>query len=93
MRLDLNESRQGFFQRGGSRSYHVQGLEVEKAQEPTVECLVQGIRSTVHSMGGHVKLKTVTEIKWSSARDTLIAESVYLVVYQIPCGIGSQWRN
>ena len=31
-------------------------------------------------MGGHVKLKTVTEIRRSSARDTFIAESVYLVL-------------
>ena len=28
--------------------------------------------------GGRVKLKTVTEIRWSSASDTFIAESVHL---------------
>ena len=31
-------------------------------------------------MGGCVKLKTVTEIRRSSAHDTFIAESVYLVL-------------
>ena len=31
-------------------------------------------------MGGCVRLKTVTEIKRSSERDTFIAESVYLVL-------------
>ena len=31
-------------------------------------------------MGGRVKLKTVTEIRRSSARDTFIAEIVYLVL-------------
>ena len=31
-------------------------------------------------MGGRVKLKTVTEIRRSSAQDTFIAESVYLVL-------------
>ena len=32
------------------------------------------------STGMRVKLKTVTEIRWSSAHDTFIAESVYLVL-------------
>ena len=39
----------------------------------------ESIRSGAESTGGCVKLKTVTEIRRSSARDTLTAESVYLV--------------
>ena len=37
------------------------------------------IRSRVESMAGCVKLKTVTEIRQCSTRDTFIDESVYLV--------------
>ena len=40
----------------------------------------ESIRSGAESTGGRVKLKTVTEIRRSSARDTFIAESVYLVL-------------
>ena len=39
----------------------------------------ESIRSKGESTGGHVKLKTVTEIRRSSTRDTFVAESVYLV--------------
>ena len=59
---------------------------MEKVQEPTVESLVRGvldaenIGSRAEVIGGCVKLKTVTEIRRSSARDTVIAESVYLVL-------------
>ena len=38
------------------------------------------IRSRAESTAGCVKLKTVTEIRRSSARDTFIAESVYFVL-------------
>ena len=40
----------------------------------------ESIRSGAESTGGRVKLKTVTEIRRSSARDAFIAESVYLVL-------------
>ena len=40
----------------------------------------ESIRSGAESTGGRVKLKTVTEIRRSSARDTFIAEIVYLVL-------------
>ena len=40
----------------------------------------EGIRSRVENTGGCVTLKTVTEIRRSSACDTFIAESVYLVL-------------
>ena len=40
----------------------------------------ESIRSGAESTGGCVKLKTVTEIRRCSARDTFIADSVYLVM-------------
>ena len=40
----------------------------------------ESIRSRAETTGGCVKLKTVTEIRRSSARDTFTAESVYLVL-------------
>ena len=40
----------------------------------------ESIRSGAESAGGRVKLKTVTEIRWSSDHDTFIAEGVYLVL-------------
>ena len=42
-RLDLNESREGFCRRGRGRAFHVDGPKTEKAREPTVLSLVQGI--------------------------------------------------
>ena len=38
------------------------------------------IRSRAESMGGCVKLKTVTEIRQSSSHETITAESIYLVL-------------
>ena len=40
----------------------------------------ESIRSRAESTGGCVKLKTVTEIRRSSARDAVIAERVYRVL-------------
>ena len=40
----------------------------------------ESIRSRAESAGRCVKLKIVTEIRQSSAHDSLIAESVYLVL-------------
>ena len=40
----------------------------------------ESIRSGVESTGGCVELKTVTEIRQSSACDTFVAESVYLAL-------------
>ena len=39
-RLQFNESREGFCQRGRGRSFHVDGPKTETAREPTVESLV-----------------------------------------------------
>ena len=84
-RSDLNESRDGFCRRGRGRSFHVDGPKTEKAREPTVESGVrnleaESIRNGAETTAGCVKLKIVTEIRRSSARDTFIAESVYLVL-------------
>ena len=84
--LDLNESREGFCRKGRGRSFHVDGPKPEKAREPTVESLgarnleAESVRSGAESTGGRVKLKTATGIRRSSARDTFIAENVYLVL-------------
>ena len=40
----------------------------------------ESIRSRAENTEGCIKLTTVTEIRWSSARDTVITESVYLVL-------------
>ena len=48
----------------------------------------ESIRSGAESMGGCVKLKTVTEIRQSSAHYTFIAESVYLVLNSL-----LDWRS
>ena len=40
----------------------------------------ESVRNRAESMGGCVKLKTVTEVRRSSAHDTLIAQSVYFVL-------------
>ena len=82
---NLNESREGFCQRGRGRSFHIDGPKTEKAREPTVESgarnLVAGsMRSRAESTGGCVKLNTVTEIGGGSARDAFITENVYLVL-------------
>ena len=87
-KLHLNKSREGFCRRVRGRSFHVDGPKTEKARKPTVETGKSGawnleaesIRSGTESTGGCVKLKAVTEIRRSSARNTFIAESVYLVL-------------
>ena len=83
----MNESLEGFYWRGRGRSFHVDGLKTEKGQEPAVEIesgarnlVAESIRSRAESTGGCVKLKTVTEIRRSSARDMFIAECLYLVL-------------
>ena len=40
LRLDLNESRGGFVQRGGGRSFHGHRQKMETAWELTVESLI-----------------------------------------------------
>ena len=86
-RFDLNESLEGFCWTGRGRSFHVEGPKTEKGQEPAVEIKsgvrnleAESIRSGVESTRGCVKLKTVTELRRSSACDTFIAKCLYLVL-------------
>ena len=76
-RLDLNESREGFCRRGrGNRK----GAGTNSGESGARNLEAESIRSGAGSTGRRVKLKTVTEIRRSSARDTFIAKSVYLVL-------------
>ena len=60
-------------------SKYAQLSVTEKARKPTVGSLVRGIGSL--ESGGCVKLKTVTEIRRSSACNTLVTvKSIYLVL-------------
>jgi len=77
LRIDLNESREGFCRRGRGRSFQVEGPKTEKAREPTLESLVRGIsveaesiRSREESTGGCVKLKTVTTTTTTTTTNT-----------------------
>ena len=60
--------------------------KTKKAREATVESLVRELwrqrvsEARAESTGGCVKSKTVTEIRRSSALDTFIAESGYIVL-------------
>ena len=85
-RLDLNESREGFCQRGRGRSFHVDGPSTEKAQEPTAESLARGIwrlwvpeaeRRVLEGLWGWRQSQ-----RWHGALlwYIYIAESVYLVL-------------
>ena len=66
------------------RSFHVDGPKTKGAGTNSGESgtrnLADNIRSGAKSTGGRVKLKTVIEIRRSSASDTFIAETVYLVL-------------
>ena len=80
----LKASSKGFSRKASKRSFHVEGPKTEKAREPSGESgtknlEAESIRGRAESKGGCVKLKTVTEIRRSSARDTFIVESVDLV--------------
>ena len=56
------------------------GMGTNSGESGARNLKAESIRSRAESTGGCVKLKTVTEINRSSARDTFIAESVYLVL-------------
>ena len=58
MRLYLKESRDSFFWRGQERSFHVEGLKTEMAQEPSLERLVRGnFTNSKHSDDSHSNAK------------------------------------
>ena len=62
----------------GAENRKVAGTNSEKSGTRNLEA--ESITSRAESMGGGVKLKTATEIRRSSVRNTFIAESVYLVL-------------
>ena len=94
LRLHLNESSEGFRQRGRGRSFHADGPKTKKVREPSVESGArtlgaESIRSRAESTEGCVKTE-------DSQRDT--ADLIHLlqrvfIVYRILCWIGSQWRD
>ena len=63
----------------GAEDGNGSGAESGKSGTRTLEA-GRVVRSRAESTGGCVKLKTVTEIRRSSARDSFIAESVDLVL-------------
>ena len=72
----MNESRGGFCRRRRGRwTENKKGAGTNSGESGARNLEAEIIRS-----GGRVKLKSVTEIRRSSARDTFIAESVYLVL-------------
>ena len=73
----MNESREGFCRR---RRGNRKGAGTSSGESGARNLEAESIRSGAESTGGRVKLKTVTEIRRSSAHDTFIAESVYIVL-------------
>ena len=61
---------------------HRKGAGTNSGESGARNLEAESIRSGAESTGGCVKLKTVTEIRQSSARDAFVAESVYLVLNQ-----------
>ena len=55
------------------------GVGTNNAKSGARNLEAESIRSRAESTGGRVKLKTVIEIAQTSARDTLIAESVMFI--------------
>ena len=62
----------------GAENRKVAGTNSGKSSTRNLE--VESIRSGAESTGGCVKLKTVTEIRRSTVRNTFVAERVYLVL-------------
>ena len=86
MRFDFEESREGFRRKRSGRPFHVEGLgpktenfRTNSGESDSTNLKAESIRRRAESTGGCVKLKTVTEIRRSSAPNTFIAKSVYLV--------------
>ena len=59
---------------------HRKGMGINSGESGIRNLEAESIRSRAESAGRCVKLKIVTEIRQSSAHDSLIAESVYLVL-------------
>ena len=99
-RLHLNESREGFCRRGRGRPFpkpQGRGPKTENAGTNSRESgarnlEAESIRNRTESTEGCVKLKTVTEIRRSSARDTFIAESGCLSCTEFRVGFGASGK-
>ena len=62
------------------RDENRKGVRTNSGESGAKNLEAESIRSRAESTGGCVKLKTVTEILRSTERDTVIANSVYLVL-------------
>ena len=68
-------------ERGGhSWTEDSKGVRINSGESGVRHLEAESIGSRVESTGGCVKLKTVTEVRRSSARATFLADSVYLVL-------------
>ena len=97
MRFDFKESREGFRRKGRGRPFHAEGLgpktenvRTNSGKSETRNLKAENIRRRAESMGGCVKLKTVTEIRRSSAPNAFIAKSVYLVPNSLGLGASGE---
>ena len=81
LRLNLNESQEGFFRRGRGRSFPVEGPKTEKAREPTVESLVRGTWGLgVSEAEKRVGMVCNVESRGDAAvYDTLAVDSVHIL--------------
>ena len=77
LRFDLKESREGFCQERKGKvipcrmTKDKKGTGINSRESGTTNMEAESIKSRAESTGGCVKLKTVTEIRWSSAHETL----------------------
>ena len=79
--LHLNESREDFCWRGRAKwTKNRKDVGTNNRESGARNLEADGIKSRAESTGRCVKWKTVTEIRRSNARDTFIADSVYLVL-------------
>ena len=79
--LHLSESREGFCWRGRAKwTKNRKDVGTNNRESGARNLEADGIKSSAESTGRCVKWKTVTEIRRSNARDTFIADSVYLVL-------------
>ena len=93
MRLDLKESREGFCWGGKGRSFHPcggaedrKGTGANNGKSGMRNMEAESIRIRAKSMEGYVKLKTVTEIRQSSAHGRFIAESLSCTKFFVGLG-------
>ena len=63
-RFDLNESREGFCQRGRGRSFYVDAPKTEKVQEPTEESGARNLEAeSIRSRAESIYISDINTIK------------------------------